>query len=107
MVFAGDAEGMHVVLPYVAPVLEADTELEGALGRRHELLLVDVEQSMERHQRGNGRLANADGSDFIRLHQFDVEHFAKRLGQPRRDHPAGGAAAGDDDFADSLLHTFP
>ena len=65
VILARHAEGMDVVLAGRAPVLEADAELEGALGRGHELLLVDLEQAMEGDQRRNRRLADAHRADLV------------------------------------------
>ena len=84
VVLAGDAEGMNVVLFQVAPVLEADAELERALGRGHEFLLVDVEQAMKGDQRRNGRLADADGADLVGLDQLDVQDLARASSTSRR-----------------------
>ena len=52
-------EGMDVAVAGALPVLERDAELEGRRGGAHELLLVDVEQSMERANRRNRRFAHA------------------------------------------------
>jgi hypothetical protein len=100
MVFAADAEGVDVILTDIAPVLETDAQLERSLGRGHERLLIDVQQSVERHQRRNGRLAHTDGGNFVRLDQGDVEVLAQRLGQRGGRHPACSSATGDDDAPD-------
>jgi hypothetical protein len=102
MVLARQAEGMEVVLADVAPVLELDAELEGGLRGGHELLLVDAQQLVVGEQRRDGGLADADGADLVGLDEPDVERLAEHLGQQGGDHPAGGAAPGDDDAADGL-----
>ena len=102
VVLAREPEGVDVVLPHVAPVLEADAELEGGLRGGHELLFVDVEQLVEGQQRGDRGLAHAHGADLVGLDQADVQRLAQRLAQAGRHHPAGRAAAGDDDAPHAL-----
>ncbi len=95
VVLAGRAEGVDVVLVSITPVLEADTELDCRLGRGHEFLFVDVEQTVEGHQGRNGRLADANRADFFGLDQRNVEYSAKSLRQGCGGHPACGTATGD------------
>ena len=103
VVLARRAEGVDVVLAAVAPVLEADAELESALRGGHELLLVDLQQAMESHERRNGRFADAHGTDLVGLDQPDVEQLAERFRQPRGHHPARRATAGDHHAANAVL----
>ena len=73
---SGITKGMNVFMVDIAPVLERDSQLEGGLGCRHELLFLDIEQPVIPDQWRNGRLTNADGSDLVRFDQCDVEHLA-------------------------------
>jgi hypothetical protein len=103
VVGAGQAEGVDIVLAARAPALEADAQLEGGVGGGHEFLLADVEQAVEVDQARDGRLAYAHGADLVGFDQGDVEHLAERARERRRGHPAGRAAAGDDDAAHLLV----
>ena len=112
VVLAGGAEGVNVVFAAVAPIFKSDAELERGLRGGHELLLVDSQQAMKRHERRNGRLAHAHGADLIGLHQPDVEQLAERFRQTRGHHPARGAAAGDHHASHAvltaqILHAYP
>jgi len=100
VVGAGHAERVDVVFPARAPAFEADAQLERGLCRGHEFLLADVEQAVEVHEARDRRLAHAHGSDVVRFDELDVDDLAKGARQRRRGHPAGRAAAGDDDAAD-------
>ena len=104
-VLAGPTEGMDIVLVDVAPAFELDAELEGALGRLEEILLLDLDQIVKGDQRRDGRFADADRADLFGFHQGDVQRLAEQPRQGRGGHPAGGAAAGDDNLVDlSILH---
>ena len=70
---ADGAERMHVAVAEAAPVLEGDGELERGLGGAHEFLLVEIEQAMERLDRGKRRLADTDRADLLGLDQRDVD----------------------------------
>ena len=52
-------------------------ELERGLGGAHELLLVEIEQAMERLDRGKRRLADTHRADLLGLDQRDVEQLTE------------------------------
>src|SRR3954471_14007943 len=57
------AERMEVALADRAPIHEFDAELERALGRADEIILVDAEHLIEGDQWRDRRLADADRAD--------------------------------------------
>jgi len=102
------AEAVEEAVADVAPVAELDAELEAALRLPDEVGAVQAQGAVvgaDGRQRG---FADADGADVGRLHQHDLAgrraaHLRKALGQRRGRHPAGGAAAHDDDLADGRV----
>ena len=100
MALACLAEGVEVVLADVAPVLEADAELERRLRGLDELLLLQVQDLVHEMQRRDGGLADADGGDLVGLDDTDAVAPAQHGGQGGGRHPAGGAAAHDDNGLD-------
>jgi hypothetical protein len=59
---------VHVALAQAAPVHELDAELEAALGLAHEVRFVDADHLVEALDHRDGRLADADDADLVRLH---------------------------------------
>jgi hypothetical protein len=103
-VVAVAAERVEIAGAGRAPVDELDAELERALGRGDELVLVDAEHPVESDQRRDGRLADADGADLLGFDQRDLgDAVVEEAREGRRGHPAGGAAADDDDIADRMF----
>jgi hypothetical protein len=98
------AEGMEEAVADVAPVLEFDAELEAGLGLADKVGAVQAQRVVVDADRGQGRLAHPDGADLGRFHQRHLAGLGgvarQALGQRGRRHPAGGAAAHDDDPAD-------
>jgi hypothetical protein len=98
------AEGMEVAFADPAPVHEFNAELERPLSCAHELVLIDPEHAVESDERRDGRFAHADRTDLLRLDERDpgvaVVEEARESG---RSHPAGGAAADDDEVADRVF----
>jgi hypothetical protein len=90
------AKGVEEALALGAPVTKLDAELEGAIGGAQELGLVNADPLVIFTQHGKGGLAHADDADLFRFDQFD--RAARQRGdQPNGSHPAGRAAADDDD----------
>ncbi len=104
MILARQAERMEVALADILPVVEHDAELEGRLGRPHELGFVDAEQAVVRDERRNGGFADADRADRVGLDERDVDDLAQRSRDRSGGHPACGAAARNDDPAQPLAH---
>ena len=65
MVFAIVAEGVDIGVADPAPVAELDTELEGGMGERHQLALVEAEALIEEAHMGQGGLADAHRADLL------------------------------------------
>jgi hypothetical protein len=97
------AEAVEEALANLAPVLELDAKLEGRLRLEDEVRLVDAERAVEIRQRRQCRFAHAHRADFRRLHQRDPARCSQHTRQSRSAHPAGGAAADDDNFTNRLL----
>src|SRR5947209_926240 len=87
------AERVEVSLAWRAPVDELNAELEGAVARRQEFVLVDTNHVVEGHERRDGGFADSNRADFVR---FDQNDFDRLRVEERREsgggHPAGGAA---------------
>src|SRR3546814_1188497 len=60
------AERVHVAMLVAEPVFEFDPELEGAVRRAHEMILVDPECDEIEPQLRNRRFNDADGADRLR-----------------------------------------
>src|SRR3982074_3822236 len=102
------AEGMEVTVAYASPVDELDAELERAPHLPDKLGLVDPEVPIERLQVRDGRLPDPNRADLLGFDQANGALAPERLCQGRRGHPAGGAAADDDDVPQSGVgHTTP
>ncbi len=92
------AEGMHIAVTRQIPAAKLDAELERALRLAHEVRFVEAQQLVEVAQRRQGRFAHAHGADLVGLDQrhrvaLGMQHLRAGGGT----HPAGGAAADDDD----------
>ena len=97
------AKGVHVAVPGTQPAIEFDAELDAALRFAQEIILVDAQPGVEQPDLRDGRLADTDGADVIRFDQRHPPVAGARFEEARqrcRRHPAGGAAADDDDIAD-------
>ena len=102
------AEAVDVRVALLAPVDELDPELERALGRADEVVFVDADQVVEAADQRDGRFAHADGGDFVRFDQADAVPVGHQRRQRGCAHPAGSAAADNDDILNvihvQLLH---
>ena len=69
---ANHAKAMNIGFADGAPIDEFNAELEGALGLTQKIVFVNLECLIEFLDRGDGRFADTDGRDFIRLDEFDA-----------------------------------
>ena len=88
----------------LAPAVELDPQLDGGLGLAHELGLVEVDQGVEILDGRHRGLADADDADVRALDQRDGRVRSDRPLDRGRRHPAGGAAADDQDRFDRFCH---
>src|SRR5204863_9512017 len=92
----------------LVPIDELDAELEGALRLAQEIVLVEAQHVVVQRDGRDGRLADPDDADLVRLHQRDGETRPHARGKRSGRHPPGSATAGDDDSFDLLRgHGFP
>ena len=102
--FAVRAEGVEIAMPFATPADELDPQLEAALGLAQEFGLVDAERLVEQADRGNGRFADSDGADLVRLDQRDGQAAGAGMGQRRRRHPPGRATPNDQNGSNRVGH---
>ena len=97
---------VDVAVALATPVHELDAQLEAGHGAAHEVVFVDAQRLVELLDGGDGGLAHADGGNLVGLNQVDVVAAVQHLGERRRGHPPGGAAAHDNDALQSwLIHS--
>ncbi|MCU0989352.1 MAG: hypothetical protein MUE63_07165 [Xanthomonadales bacterium] len=96
------AEGVVVAVALPPPVVETDRQLDRRFGFAQELRFVEPQHRVDVLDRRDGRLADADDADFLRLDQFDLDRRAQHAPEQRRGHPARGATAHDHDFPNLL-----
>ena len=97
------AEAVKEAVAHLAPVFKFDAELETGLRLFDEIGAVQAERGVVETDRRKGGFADPDGADLGRLHQDHLAALAKTLGQGCCAHPAGGAAADDDDLANGIF----
>jgi hypothetical protein len=91
------AEGVEVVFADLQPVAEADAELVGAVGGAQELGFVDADDLVVLADGREGGLADADDADVLGLDDLDAGAAFQPGDQGGGRHPAGAAAADNDD----------
>ena len=94
---ADRAERVHIGVAGPQPIGELDAELEGAAGCADEGVLIQPERLIVEPKLRDRGLADADRADCLGFNQADAEPGFQETRQRGSGHPAGGAAAGDDD----------
>ena len=67
-VFADRAEGVHIGFAGALPAHELNTQLDGALRRAKKSVFVEAHHGVIGTNRRNGRLADTDNADVVRLY---------------------------------------
>src|SRR4051794_37310941 len=99
---------MEIALALRAPADEVDTEFVGGLGRTQEFGLGNAEQLVELEHRRDGAFTDPYRSDRFRLDQADAPFGrGEEAAGGGSGHPAGSAAADNDDFPDRSCGLFP
>ena len=88
----------------LAPSIKLDTEFERAFSVADKICLIQADQLIEADNGWNGRFADPDGSNGVRLNQRDrrCSSLAKTA-QSGSGHPSGGTASGDDEIPYDLI----
>ena len=89
------AERVDIAIALAAPIAELDAELEGGLGRGHELGLIQPQPLDEGADVRQRRLAHAHDADLFGFDQVHACVGGQQLRDRGRRHPAGRAAADD------------
>jgi hypothetical protein len=86
---AVDAEGMDVGAAFPSPIDELDTELEGRLGRFHELGFVQAKYAIEIDDVRYRRLTDSDRADLFGFDERDRHIFRiQKTRKGGRGHPS-------------------
>ena len=82
------AEGMHVAITLLAPVVKFNAQFERAVGLLQEGLFIDLAKAVEFLDRWDRGFPNANNPYRIAFNQSDLDLFRKRRCQHCRGHPA-------------------
>jgi hypothetical protein len=96
------SERVEVAIAQTAPVVKLDAQLERTLRGADEVVLVDSQRFVERADRRDGGLADADRADVVALDQGDPAAGLERIRQRSGSHPPGSTSPDDDDAANGL-----
>ena len=96
---------MQVAVTWFEPVDEFNTEFERALGVADKIVLIDLQHGKVAAYGGDGSLADANNANRIGFNQFNTSvAIVEAPGQTSSRHPAGGAAANNDNAVESFCH---
>ena len=97
-VLANHSEGVNVGSAGI-PIDELDAELERRLGAPHELGFVQLDKLIVFLDRGDRRFADSNRADRFAFDQLHFVEALEQLAEQRGGHPAGRAAANNEDLA--------
>ena len=96
------AKWVKIAVTLLGPVDKLDSQLEGAAHCGQHVGLINTDQLVESQERRDGRLAHADDSNILGLHQRDIgQAVFGKLAKRRCRHPAGSASPYDYDIPDT------